>query len=97
MEIKNVVVKNRTFALVGEKQYQRKDGTWTTLKVWRSDCAVCGAGFEVATPSAVTDASGSKAFGAQHCALHRLTPAQTKQRWLEGLKKQRGVQNGRAL
>lgn len=71
----------RVFVLWGSEPYQRKDGGLTTLKVWRATCAVCGAPFEIKTPSTTSAASDSKAFGRKHCDAHKLSPEQVTARW----------------
>jgi hypothetical protein len=76
----------RVFVLVGEEPYQRKDGVMTTLKVWRSNCAVCGAPFTVKTPTSFSSAGDSKSFGAKHCADHKLTREEATARWQDAIK-----------
>lgn len=65
--------KGRAWVLVGREPYTRKDGTVTELLRWQTPCAVCGTLFEIKTSVAHET---SKAFGAKHCAAHKLTQAQ---------------------
>jgi hypothetical protein len=70
----------RAFRLVDLKPHARKDGTPTTLAVWRSTCEACGHPFEVTTPADLKAVARSKAFGIKHCPAHRLTAAQALER-----------------
>ena len=62
----------REFTLRESIPYTRKDGTATTLEVWAARCCHpgCPALFTVKVPAGSTS---SKAFGAKHCADHKLT------------------------
>lgn len=63
----------RVWLLVGREPYTRKDGTATELLRWQTPCAVCASPVEIRTPVAY---DGTKAFGAKHCAAHKLTQTQ---------------------
>lgn len=39
------------FDLVDTEDHQRKDGTWTKLLVWQTECATCGEGFMGRSPA----------------------------------------------
>lgn len=60
----------RLFRLLRSVSYRRKDGTETTLRVWRGFCVVCGEGFEVTTPS-TGHLRRSGSFEVVTCATHR--------------------------
>lgn len=62
----------RTFGWYGVDPYTRKDGSKTTLLLWRGACAVCGEPFTVKTPQ---QPSSSKAFARKHCDAHKQTGA----------------------
>jgi hypothetical protein len=68
------------FELVGEEPYQRKDGSMTELRVWRSGCKVCGEAFEAKTPAYAEKYEDSSSFRALHCVKHKLTKEQVTQR-----------------
>lgn len=79
----------RTFLMVGEEPYLRKDGTLTNIRWWRSQCVRCGVAFDVATPVGVTSLEHSGSFGRIHCDPHKLTLTEVAQRWSESMKKKR--------
>ena len=70
--------KGRVFVLVALRDYTRKDGTHTQVKVWQSTCKRCGEPFEVSTPLAVTSADQSHAFKLLRCEKHRAEYSATR-------------------
>jgi hypothetical protein len=58
----------RTFHRLGFMPYVRRDGTETSLAIWRGTCVVCGAAFEVKTTARST---GSGSFSVVTCPQHR--------------------------
>jgi hypothetical protein len=61
---------------IGLEPCQRKDGTWTHLKLWARECRTCGAEFVAKTPQGValecwTGKGGSKVFSLVNCEAHR--------------------------
>jgi hypothetical protein len=70
----------RVFEHVEGVPHTRADVTFTTLAVWVSGCAKCGAAFRVSTPEGATPVT-SKAFGRKHCDQHKLTRHEIVQRW----------------
>lgn len=65
----------RRFTEVDVVPYQRLDGTWTNLRVWETECAVCGQVFEVSTPIKVRRFESSKSFQRRNCPDHKGTRA----------------------
>jgi hypothetical protein len=76
------------FRFVSTKPYTRKDGTQTTLAVWASKCRHpgCTKQFEVTVPASAPP-ENCAAFGAAHCAEHKLTRAETTKRWVDACTK----------
>ena len=66
--MQTVSYNGRQWEEIGTEPYTRKDGSGTTLMVWQSKCADCGAPIICKTPM---DYSTSKAFGLRRCAGHR--------------------------
>lgn len=60
-----------SFQLVALRDYIRKDGRPTQIKVWRANCIKCGAAFEVTTPQTATRIEQSHAFNTRCCPDHR--------------------------
>ena len=61
---------------IGLEPCQRKDGTWTHLKLWARECRTCGAEFVAKTPQGAalecwTGKGGSKTFSLVNCEAHR--------------------------
>jgi hypothetical protein len=54
------------YELVRRDPYTRRDGTLSTLAVWRSHCAQCGEPFELRTP-----ANSSKFVPNRRCQAHK--------------------------
>lgn len=46
--------KKQEYLCVGAEPHVRRDGSETTLLLWESHCATCGAVFRFKTPAAVT-------------------------------------------
>ena len=63
----------RTFHRIGSMPYVRKDGSETSLAVWRGTCVVCGEPFEVTTPTGIERAEQSRSFTVVTCPAHRKT------------------------
>lgn len=63
------------YELAKTEPYTRRDGTQTTLVVWRSTCATCGKPFEVRTPSV-----SSKFSPNRRCQKHKRPGARVKNR-----------------
>lgn len=63
-----------TFVLLGTRPYTRRDGAVVQVEDWQGHCRKegCGAPFLVTAPAGSAP-SNSKAFGAVHCADHKLT------------------------
>lgn len=68
--------RGRTWLLMGREPYIRKDGTAAELLRWRTSCAACESPVEIRTPVVY---ESSKAFGAMHCAAHKLSRAHVTQ------------------
>lgn len=51
--MKAITVKGQEFKLVGERPYTKKDGTESTILVWKSLCRVCNIEYEYTSPSIV--------------------------------------------
>jgi hypothetical protein len=60
------VCNGQVYVSVGEEPYERKDGTMTTLTIWRSNCAACGEPFDVKISSAA-----SKFIANRRCEKHK--------------------------
>jgi hypothetical protein len=54
------------YELMRQDPYTRRDGTLTTLAVWRSHCAQCGDSFELRTP-----VKSSKFVPNRRCQAHK--------------------------
>ncbi len=50
----------------------RKDGTASAVAVWQATCKVCGAAFEITTPSNLQSVLTGKAFTVVNCHNHRV-------------------------
>jgi len=61
-----------SFHLLEERPYTRRDGTQTTIKVWRGYCRDCRDAFEISTPAAVQNAKQSHAFQIRRCPRCRV-------------------------
>jgi hypothetical protein len=61
------------YELIGDQPYMRRDGTETTLSVWRSRCAQCGEPFEVRTPTA-----SAKFVPNRRCPKHKRPGARVR-------------------
>ena len=90
----DVVLPNgRVWHWLADVPHERLDGSQTTLAVWHSPCARCGAPVFVGTPASVgSDASKSKAFGRVHCDEHKLSPAEAKLNFIAACRKGRQAQ-----
>lgn len=82
------------FELVGEKPYQKKDGSMIQLKVWISACKECGAPFNVFTPSHAEKTEDANQFKMLHCEEHRLTKEQVRQRGIDAMRRMRDFPAG---
>jgi len=82
--------KGRLWQEVGREPYTRVDGTETELIRWRLACAKCGEGFEIKT-TAWSNYRDSKAFGAVHCPMHKLTKAEVSARAIAARRAKRGA------
>lgn len=67
-----------SFSLLELRDYTRKDGTQTQIKVWRAHCVKCGAAFDVTTPKGVERMEQSNTFAARRCEKHRQVYANQK-------------------
>ena len=76
-----------SFELVELRDYIRKDGTPTKIKVWRAHCSKCDEPFDVTTPQSVTSIEQSHALKARQCDKHRAEYAVRK----ENLRKARAA------
>jgi hypothetical protein len=63
--------KKFSFWLVGTAPYTKRDGTETTVKLWRALCRECRQPFEVTTPAGVVKAKQSHAFNIRRCSFCR--------------------------
>jgi hypothetical protein len=77
----------REWIEIGREPYRRRDGSTTELIVWACSCAIegCDGVVEIRTP--VENYERSKAFGAKHCPLHKLSRVEAAQRWSEAVNK----------
>ncbi len=57
--------KGQVYSLVGTVPHTRRDGSPTTLAVWQSHCADCGAAFRFTLPAFVQQFSPNR-----RCGLH---------------------------
>jgi hypothetical protein len=67
-----------SFQLIALRDYIRKDGTPTQIKVWRAHCDKCQAPFEVTTPLGVASIEQSSAFSKRRCQDHKVTKTERK-------------------
>lgn len=76
----HITADGRRFELVREESYLRKsDGSTATVLVWQGTCRVCGASYLVRSPVSLTN---TKSFHVVHCEAHRLSRAESVERWL---------------
>lgn len=61
-----VTWRGQLYSRVGRQPWTRKDGSETTLSIWRTDCPACGTEFQCTTAD---EAIGFKPL--RHCATHR--------------------------
>lgn len=66
--------------------YKKASGSWIELEKWTSTCDKCGVPISVKIP--IGSVLWSNSFGQKHCDEHKLTKAQTIERW------KAGIQNG---
>lgn len=69
------VYDGQVYRLVELRPYTRRNGTETTLAVWRSCCAKCGDEFELITPT-----EASKFSPNRRCKEHRRPGAKVRKR-----------------
>lgn len=74
------------FEFVWIEPYKRKDGTMTEIKVWKSNCKVCGEEFRISTPAYAEKLEDSRAFGRLHCSDHKLSREEVIERWQQSMK-----------
>lgn len=67
--------KGRTWTATGREPYTRADGTATELIRWCTQCAKCDRLVEIRTPLKYET---TKAFGAKHCELHKMTQGEVR-------------------
>jgi len=83
---KEISVTNKrgcVFTLTDRQPYQRKrDGSWTELLIWTSNCIVCGKPFAIKTPS---NYENNGAFALIHCDEHKLTQDEINNRRRQGV------------
>ena len=70
-----VTYKGQTYARFSEKSYIRRDGTQTTLIVWRTRCAECGEPMTVMTPSGARNFSPNR-----RCEIHKKPGVRVKKK-----------------
>ena len=66
----------RTWRRVGIRDYLTSDVRQVGLAVWESECAVCGARFQIAAPMGAASIEQSASFGLTTCPAHRMTPSE---------------------
>lgn len=64
---------NQRYECVAFEPYSRRDGTTTTLAVWESACARCGATFRFKTPESATKFSPNR-----RCEKHKRPSCRVK-------------------
>lgn len=64
-------ISDKVFEFCGFEPYQRRDGEWTELKLWKSTCKTCGEWFTVITPKGVNHYMDSSTFQIVNCEKHR--------------------------
>jgi len=62
----------RVIKLLRFDSHVRRDGTASAVAVWHATCKVCGAAFEIATPSNLQSVLTGKAFTVVNCHNHRV-------------------------
>ena len=62
----------RLIKLLRIDPHVRKDGTAAAVAVWQATCKVCGAAFEITTPSNLQSVLTGKAFTVVNCQNHRI-------------------------
>ena len=67
---------DRVWRRVGERDYTTRAGKPTVLAVWETPCAVCGAPFQIMTPTTATGEK-TKSFTSSTCPVHRMTPSES--------------------
>ena len=65
-------VTGKVFEFCGFEPYQRKDGEWTELKLWKATCKTCGEWFTVKTTKGVNHCTSSHSFDVVNCGKHRM-------------------------
>lgn len=58
--------RGQRYRRLGREPWVRKDGSTTTISLWSSNCATCGAPFECTSPD-----EAEYFHPARHCAAHR--------------------------
>jgi hypothetical protein len=71
METVKHPISDRVFTFCGFEPYQRKDGSWTELKVWETMCKTCKQSFRMTTPKGVKGYMDSNNFQLVNCPQHR--------------------------
>jgi hypothetical protein len=79
----------RLWRRVGERGHTTRSGAQISLAVWEAPCAVCGAPFQIATPTGV--AGSAKTLGAITCRAHRMTPSEVAKLRFAKAEKRRDV------
>lgn len=72
MELKLTTKDGRVFDLEAARPYQRRDGTASSIAIWRGACRLCGAPFETTTSGSLVVVLASKGFSRVHCDAHKL-------------------------
>lgn len=82
---------DRVWLFVEPVSYSTKDGRIVRLAIWETQCAVCGAPFQVKTPFAVVDGAPSNSFTQVNCPRHKFTLAEASRLGRAPLERRRMV------